>query len=112
MTDHVLSQTVVVGVDGSPAAVHAALWASAEAHNRDIPLTLLSVIDSADDGGLLRHRAEDVLRGAAVVVEMTGRAVKIETEIAYGPIAQVLRRSSRNAVLVCVGAICRGRRLV
>lgn len=39
---------VVVGVDGSNAATHAALWAIDEAVSRDIPMRLVYVIDPRD----------------------------------------------------------------
>ncbi len=40
--------TVVVGVDGSKAAINAAQWAVDEAVHRDIPLRLVHVIDPLD----------------------------------------------------------------
>ena len=37
--------TVVVGVDGSKAAINAALWAIDEAISRDVPLRLIHVVE-------------------------------------------------------------------
>ena len=39
---------VVVGVDGSTAALRAALWAVDEAVSRDIPLRLMHTLDGED----------------------------------------------------------------
>lgn len=56
MSDPRPARAVVVGIDGSRAATHAALWAVDEAVNRDIPLRLVYVIDpsqlsAAGEGG-------------------------------------------------------------
>ena len=40
--------TVVIGVDGSAAALRAALWAVDEAASRDIPLRLVHALDGED----------------------------------------------------------------
>lgn len=42
------SPAVVVGVDGSPAASSAAVWAVDEASSRDLPLKLVYVIHPFD----------------------------------------------------------------
>ena len=53
---------VVVGVDGSRTALHAALWAIDEAVARDVPLRLVYVIDSPPvPGGIAIRSAK--LRG-------------------------------------------------
>ena len=41
MTQQAPTQSVVVGIDGSQAALDAAIWAVAEAVSRDIPLRLV-----------------------------------------------------------------------
>jgi nucleotide-binding universal stress UspA family protein len=75
---------VVVGVDGSRAAIHAALWAVDEAISRDIPLRLVHVIDPlkasgvSDDGNIVARWA---LFDARRAVEATGKPVKIDTEL-------------------------------
>lgn len=101
---------VVVGVDGSPAALHAARWAIDEAAGRDIPLRLVSVIDpdaprgAADrDGRLAAARA--ALREAGEAVDGAGQSIKVESEILWGrPLAE-LARESRSAAMICVGSI-------
>ena len=57
------SASVVVGIDGSSAAVHAAIWAVDEAVSRDIPLRLIHVIQStARDIHRETDHAEAILR--------------------------------------------------
>jgi nucleotide-binding universal stress UspA family protein len=108
---------VVVGVDGSRAAIHAALWALDEAVSRDIPLRLVYVIDplqtsgGAPDYGLAAARA--ALYGAYRAVDATGEPVKIETEVLWGRPLTKLMQESRTAAMICVGSIglnhaCRG----
>ena len=50
---------VVIGVDGSAAALRAALWAVDEAASRDIPLRLIHALDADDSESLDRdgHRS-------------------------------------------------------
>ena len=101
---------VVVGIDGSRAAVTAALWAVDEAVSRDIPLRLVYAIDSADSnpGEEEAHRfttAELAVRHAYMAVESLQRNVKIEVAIMQGRPVDVLRRASRSAAMVCVGAL-------
>lgn len=99
---------VVVGVDGSPAAITAALWGADEAHGRAVPLRLISVIKTThpspeDYERDLRH-AETSLRAAQVAVAATGKQVKVETDTPRGPACAVLVEASRDAELVCVGS--------
>ncbi len=49
------SRPVVVGVDGSHAAVAAALWAVNEALRHDVPLRLMCVVDGDDDTDSAAH---------------------------------------------------------
>ncbi|PRC50563.1 universal stress protein, partial [Mycobacterium sp. ITM-2017-0098] len=46
---------VVVGIDGSPAAVDAALWAVDQAIDRDVPLRLVYVVDSDEHAEVDPH---------------------------------------------------------
>jgi nucleotide-binding universal stress UspA family protein len=107
---------IVVGVDGSKAAIRAAMWAVDEAVSRDIPLRLVHVIapDLDDDirhAGLDRDyvRAEQVAHEAWKAVDATGKPVKIEMEILRGEPSSMLIRASRSAVMVCVGWTGRNR---
>lgn len=77
MSDPRPARAVVVGIDGSRAATHAALWAVDEAVNRDIPLRLVYVIDpsqlsAAGEGGG-QSAARAALHDASRKVEATGR---------------------------------------
>jgi nucleotide-binding universal stress UspA family protein len=108
--------SIVVGVDGSKAAVRAAIWAVDEAVSRDIPLRLVHVIAGAANDGVHPDglhgdyaRAEHVAHGAWKAVEATGEPVKIEMEILRGEPASMLARASRSAAMVCVGWTGRNR---
>ena len=46
--DQLHSKSVVVGIDGSQAAVNAAKWAIDEAINRQIPLRLVHVVGRSE----------------------------------------------------------------
>jgi nucleotide-binding universal stress UspA family protein len=99
------SASVVVGIDGSSAAVHAAIWAVDEAVSRDIPLRLIHVIQStATDIHRETDHAEAILRAAHAAVRQTGQPVKIETAVMRGPVAATLVAESTEAAMVCVGS--------
>ncbi|WP_204815179.1 universal stress protein [Mycobacterium riyadhense] len=110
MSDINPAPSIVVGVDGSRAATHAALWAIDEAVSRDIPLRLVYVIDSLDSAGAAVDEGPHAAARAALfdayrAVEDTGKPVKIETEILWGRPLTKLMQESRYAVMVCVGSI-------
>lgn len=99
---------VVVGIDGSRPAIHAALWAIDEAVGRDIPVRLVYVIDPQQPAGLHDGRyaaARAALYDAYRAVEATGKPVKIETDVLWGRPLTRLMRESRSAAMVCVGSI-------
>ncbi len=104
---------VIVGIDGSQAAISAALWAVDEAISRAVPLRLVSVIKpthpSADDFAHDLARAEIWLRGARSAVQATRKPVNVETDIPRGPAAPVLVEASRDAEMLCVGSVGIGR---
>lgn len=107
-----ISAPVVVGVDGSDAAINAAKWAVEEAVSRDVPLRIVHVTHvegqpaAAEDGFRLEVQyAESALRAATAAVEAAGKHVKIETEVLWGSPANVLINESRNASMVCVGSV-------
>ena len=106
------SSPVVVGVDGSDAAINAAKWAIDEAISRDVPLRIVHVTHiegqpdaPKDDFRLDVQYAESSLRAATAAVEATGKPVKIETEILWGSPDTALINESRNASMVCVGSV-------
>jgi nucleotide-binding universal stress UspA family protein len=104
--------SVVVGIDGSRAAVGAALWAVDEAVSRDIPLRIVYAIAPRgtgarypDDAARQLATADIAVRDAFVAVEATNKPVRIEVEIAQGRPISALVRASRSAAMVCVGAV-------
>lgn len=109
MSDERRFSSVLVGIDGSGAAIGAATWAVEEAVSRSVPLILICVMKSmhpsADEYQRELHHADASLRAARAAVEATGRPVKVDTEIATGQPAAVLIARSRDADLVCVGSV-------
>jgi nucleotide-binding universal stress UspA family protein len=104
-------RSVVVGIDGSEAAVGAALWGIVEALARDIPLRLVYAIDPREsihrNADSFAHRlatAEIAVRYAMMAVEASEQPVKIEIEISHDHPFAALTRASTSAVLLCVGA--------
>jgi nucleotide-binding universal stress UspA family protein len=80
MNELLTPRPIVVGIDGSKAAVDAALWAVDEAVSGDVPLRLLYAIEQGDAleaepeamAGKLAT-AETAVRRALAAVEATGR---------------------------------------
>ena len=104
--------SIVVGIDGSKAAIHAALWAIDEAVSRDIPLRLLYAIEPDDGQQTPPHRAarklaiaENAIRDAFTAVEAADKPVKIEVEITQERPITSLIRASASAAILCVGAV-------
>jgi nucleotide-binding universal stress UspA family protein len=112
MNDSPTPPAVVVGVDGSMAALRAALWATDEALSRDIPLRLVYAVDTDDsedldpDGTARKFAAAESAIGHVVTaVEATDKPVKVDVDIARGAPTSTLVRASRSAAMVCVGAV-------
>jgi nucleotide-binding universal stress UspA family protein len=110
MSDMYPAPSVVVGIDGSRAATHAALWAVDEAVARDIPLRLVYVVDPLGSSGVgpqddPQGAARAALYAAYRTVDATGKPVKIETEILWGRPLTKLMEESWSAALICVGSI-------
>lgn len=104
--------SIVVGIDGSQAAINAALWAVPEAVARDVPLRLVHVIfvrevpkEAPDPAELEGEYAETALRAASAAVEATGQPVKIETDIVWGKTDSAMIEASKDAAMVCVGSV-------
>ncbi len=107
---------VVVGVDGSDAAIGAAEWAAREAVHHDVPLRLVYVVQipdgpmSSDRADAAEHDyAESSLRAARLAVEETGLPVKIDTAVLYGDVDCALVAASSGATLICAGSVGIGR---
>jgi nucleotide-binding universal stress UspA family protein len=109
------SKSVVVGVDGSQAAVNAARWAVDEAISRRTPLRLVYVIPrvarriaSARASEWELKRGEMALRQADCAVRDVGKRVEVETAVFSGEPEPVLINESRSAALICVGTTRHG----
>jgi nucleotide-binding universal stress UspA family protein len=109
---------VVVGIDGSQAAIRAAEWAVDEAVSREVPLRLIEVIPervepaplvSVGNVRMELEYGETALRIASAAVEATGKAVKVETAILQGDPAATLIAESRDAAMICIGSVGIGR---
>ncbi|MFZ0714586.1 universal stress protein [Mycobacterium sp.] len=109
---------VVVGIDGSQAAIQAAEWAVDEAASREIPLRLLHVIpDNVEPAPFAAvgnvqmeiEYGETALRIVSAAVEATGKPVKAETELLRGNPAKILIAESRSAAMICIGSVGIGR---
>ena len=108
------SPAVIVGVDGSPASIDAALWAVPEAVDREIPLRLIYSIEDSDTRlgasrpfGQDSGTADTAIRSAIAAIESTNQPVKIESEITHGQATSALLAASRSAAIVCIGALGR-----
>ena len=108
-------KSVVVGVNGSKAAVNAAKWAVDEAMRRQLPIRLVYVIPrrkerkgSPPSSEWELERGEMALSQAECAVADEKKPVEVETAILAGDAAQVLLNESQNAALVCVGTSRRG----
>ncbi|HEY2196959.1 MAG TPA: universal stress protein [Mycobacterium sp.] len=106
------SAPVVVGVDGSDAAIEAAIWAIDEAVSRDVALRIVHVTHieerhaiSDDEFRLDVQYAETSLQAATAAVEATGKQVKIETELLWGTVHTALIDESRYAAMICLGSV-------
>jgi nucleotide-binding universal stress UspA family protein len=109
------SKSVVVGVDGSQAAVNAAKWAIDEAISRHIPLRLVHVVGrkeakrgSPETSDWELERGEAALDQAEAVVQTVGKPVEVETILLSGDPEQMLINESQDADLICLGVDKRG----
>ncbi|WP_407686863.1 universal stress protein [Mycobacterium sp. HUMS_1102779] len=113
--DELDSKSVVVGINGSRAAINAAKWAVDEARSRQLPLRLVYVVAGrgAEPGSETAsewevERGETALAEAESAVRSSGKPVEVETAILAGDPAQVLVTESQDAAVVCVGTSRRG----
>src|ERR1700756_953771 len=109
------AKSVVVGIDGSQAAINAARWAVDEATRRQLPLRLVHVIGRSEAQAASVQPSdwevecgETALDRADVAVHDVGKPVEVETALLSGDPEQVLINESQDAALVCVGTDRRG----
>jgi nucleotide-binding universal stress UspA family protein len=104
---------LLVGIDGSPAAIAAALWGVDEAITRGVPLHLISVVkpahESPEDYERDLAHAEKSLLQARSAVEGTGKLVEVETDVPRGRVGTVLVEASLDAEMICLGCVGIGR---
>ena len=109
------SERIVVGIDGSDAAINAAQWAVVEAVSRNIPLRLVQAVSErrADEGtggaGMEVEYAETSLRAADAALQALGEPVKLECNIVAGSPESALITESQGAAMVCIGSVGIGR---
>ncbi|KAA0118327.1 MAG: universal stress protein UspA-like protein [Mycobacterium sp.] len=97
------TKPVMVGIDGSKAALRAAFWAADEAVARDVPLCLVHAARRGGGDADELARAEHVLHTAWKAVADTGKSVDLQTEVLEGDPAQALIDASERSVLMCLG---------
>lgn len=85
---------VVVGVDGSRAAINAVQWAVSEALALSVCLRLVHVAAAASDDGVLERAAAEAQRSG----------LEVQTTSEIGVPGEVLLRESRHASMICVGS--------
>lgn len=113
------SRAVVVGVDGSSAALDAVRWAAAETACRGAELRLVTAAQWAVPSPMgmttlgqerlrrvLVEAAEDALAEAAAEARRIAPEVEVRTEVATGTPTPTLLARSREAALLVLG--CRG----
>lgn len=108
MFDRYPPKSVVVGIDGSDAAIRAAQWAVDEVAGTDIPLRLLYVAETNPNASAREARAallaaEEVVHDAYSAVAGMDKPLKVETEVVHGHTVQALIDASRSTRLLCVG---------
>lgn len=121
MTESVQRYGIVVGVDGSPASNFAVCWATRDAALRNVPLTLVHMVNATTTwpqvamvGEALAWREDDgrrVLEEAVKVAEdatRTSRKIDITRELWHAPPVPTLAQMSQEADMVVVGSYGRG----
>jgi nucleotide-binding universal stress UspA family protein len=108
MFDRYPPKSVVVGVDGSQAAIRAARWAVDEVACTDTAVRLLYVTKanpgaSTDEAIAALVAAEKVAHKACSAIDEMGKPVRVETEIIHGHPVTALIAASRSTTLLCVG---------
>jgi nucleotide-binding universal stress UspA family protein len=109
------AKSVVVGINGSQAAINAAKWTIEEALTRQLPLRLVYVIPrrEAEAGSepiseWELERAEMALSQAECAAQRAKKPVEVETAILSGDPGQALINESQDTALICVGTSRRG----
>ncbi len=99
---------IVVGVDGTTAALRAVAWAAAEARMRHRPLRILHAapyLGTVGSHGPTRGRADAVLARARAVAHHVGPDVAIDTAAVLRSPVSTLVDASADAELLVIGMI-------
>jgi nucleotide-binding universal stress UspA family protein len=108
MFDGYPPKSVVVGLDGSEAAIRAARWAADEIAGTHIPLRLLCITKANPGASRAESRAalaaaEEVVHDAYTAIDVMGTPLKVEMEVIEGQTVPALIAASRFTPLLCVG---------
>jgi len=107
---------VVVGVDGSPSALHAVRWAAREAQLRDVPLRLMhvshiepvrhprQVSPPQEYQTALLDQGQHFLDEASEAARDTVPDLPVSTDLRTGNIADTLVNESKHAALTVLGS--------
>lgn len=107
-----MSEPIIVGVDGSRAALAAVLWAADDAARRGCDLRIVHVVAPPVYGGqpyerslddAVRQQGERLLAEAAALAAESHANVQVRTELLYGNPTDILRAQAVEAAAVVVG---------
>ncbi|OAN39881.1 universal stress protein [Mycolicibacterium iranicum] len=117
MSEGTSSRGIVVGTDGSASAMTAVRWAAGEAKMRNIPLTILHVVEETRwpaQGGQIPDEVLSIAENqeSAVIAEAVAAArgdstdgeLELETSCPPGQAVGVLIDSSRQSEMIAVGS--------
>lgn len=102
---------IVVGIDGSDAAIGAARWALTESTSRGAQLRLVHVLETGTDPSAAhdvtaqRQQGETVLRQAHDALRRSAPPALLTTSIYCGDVDTALIDESRRAQLIAVGSV-------
>lgn len=106
-------ESIVVGVDGSDCALHAAAWAADLAVARSVPVALVHVKPRLDLHFVSDERAaglhadtdgDSVLADAVKAVQTRHADAEVRTQAAKGAVANVLADAAETARLLVIGS--------
>src|SRR5690349_25073626 len=108
MSEPCLPKSVVVGIDGSQAAIRAARWAVREVAGTPTPLRLLYCSELPPDANRSTRSevvaaAEESVHDACLAIEALGQSVKVEIDVVEDHPLSALVEASRSAHLLCIG---------
>ncbi|WP_030925836.1 universal stress protein [Streptosporangium amethystogenes] len=108
-----MSEPIIVGVDGSRAALAAVLWAADDAARRGCDLRIVHVVAPPVYGGqpyerslddAARQESERLLAEAAALAAEYHANVQVSTELLYGNTTDILRAQAVEAATIVVGS--------